>query len=115
MNAGQDRFWGLRGAVQAERNDSDAIVAASEELLRELMQRNELAPERMVSCLFTVTEDLDAEFPAVAARRVGLDSVPRPLLRTERPPASAHLSRRNTPPARGPRRGSVTLVATMEP
>ena len=76
MNAGQDRLWGLRGAVQAERNDADAIVAAAEELLRELMQRNELAPERMVSCLFTVTEDLDDEFPAVAARRVGLDSVP---------------------------------------
>jgi chorismate mutase len=76
VNAGQDRLWGLRGAVQAERNDANAIVAAAEELLRELMQRNELAPDRMVSCLFTVTQDLDAEFPAVAARRVGLDSVP---------------------------------------
>ena len=76
MNEGQDRLWGLRGAVQAERNHADAIVAAAEELLRELMQRNELAPERMVSCLFTVTHDLDAEFPAVAARLVGLDSVP---------------------------------------
>ena len=67
MNAGQDRLWGLRGAVQAERNDADAIVAAAEELLRELMKRNELASDRMVSCLFTVTQDLDAEFPAVAA------------------------------------------------
>jgi chorismate mutase len=75
-SGGQDRLWGLRGAVQAERNDADSIVAAAEELMRELMNRNELAPERIVSCLFTVTEDLDAEFPAVAARRVGLDSVP---------------------------------------
>ena len=74
--AGQDRLWGLRGAVQVERNDADAILASAEELMRELMQRNALAPERMVSCVFTVTDDLDAEFPAVAARRIGLDSVP---------------------------------------
>ena len=71
-----ERMWALRGAVQVERNEPDSIVASAEELMRELMQRNELAPERMVSCLFTVTDDLDAEFPAVAARRVGLDSVP---------------------------------------
>jgi chorismate mutase len=77
MNAEvHDRLWGLRGAVQVERNDADSILASAEELMRELMQRNALAPERMVSCLFTVTDDLDAEFPAVAARRVGLDSVP---------------------------------------
>jgi chorismate mutase len=73
---GQDRLWGLRGAVQVERNDADAIVTSTEDLMRQLMQRNELAPERMVSCLFTVTNDLDAEFPAVAARKVGLESVP---------------------------------------
>jgi chorismate mutase len=73
--SGEDRLWALRGAVQVERNDADSIVDAAERLMRELMQRNGLVPERMVSCLFTVTEDLDAEFPAVAARRVGLDSV----------------------------------------
>ncbi|MGH2992201.1 MAG: chorismate mutase [Solirubrobacterales bacterium] len=71
-----ERLWAVRGAAQAERNDADAIVAATGELMRELMKRNQLAPERIVSCLFTVTDDLDAEFPAVAARRVGLDSVP---------------------------------------
>ncbi|HSJ17524.1 MAG TPA: chorismate mutase [Solirubrobacterales bacterium] len=71
-----DRLWALRGAVQVERNDAESIVAAAEELMRELMARNELSPERMVSCVFTVTDDLDAEFPAVAARRAGLDSVP---------------------------------------
>ncbi len=70
-----DRLWAVRGATES-RNNADAIVSATEELMRELMQRNDLAPERMVSCLFTVTEDLNAEFPAVAARRVGLDSVP---------------------------------------
>ncbi|MGH2989474.1 MAG: chorismate mutase [Solirubrobacterales bacterium] len=71
-----DRLWALRGAAQAQRNDADAIVAATGELLEELMRRNELEPERLVSCVFTVTDDLDAEFPAVAARGVGLDSVP---------------------------------------
>jgi chorismate mutase len=40
------------------------------------MERNGLAPDAMVSCIFTLTEDLDAEFPAVAARRLGLDKVP---------------------------------------
>ncbi len=44
--------------------------------MRELLERNELEPEAMVSCLFTTTDDLDAEFPAVAARELGLDGVP---------------------------------------
>ncbi len=44
--------------------------------MKELIARNGLAPEAMVSCLFTTTEDLDAEFPAVAARKLGLDQVP---------------------------------------
>ncbi len=40
------------------------------------MRRNTLAPERVVSCIFTATRDLNAEFPAVAARAVGFDRVP---------------------------------------
>ena len=44
--------------------------------MHELMTRNELDPAEMVSCIFTVTEDLDAEFPAVAARNIGLSNVP---------------------------------------
>ncbi len=70
------RLWAVRGAVRADRNDVDAILDATESLMRELMSRNELEPGRMVSCLFTATDDLNAEFPAVAARRLGLDSVP---------------------------------------
>jgi chorismate mutase len=69
------RLWAVRGATVA-RNDADAIVARTEELMLELMKRNELEPARMVSCLFTVTSDLNAEFPAVAARKIGLDTVP---------------------------------------
>jgi len=71
-----ERLFAVRGAVQAEANEADAILAASTELMGEMLARNDLAPEAMVSCLFTTTEDLDAEFPAVAARSLGLDTVP---------------------------------------
>jgi chorismate mutase len=71
-----ERVWAVRGAVQADGNEADAILRATATLMRELMSRNELEPEQMVSCVFTATDDLDAEFPAVAARRLGLDSVP---------------------------------------
>ena len=66
----------LRGAITVERNDAEAILGATDELVRELMGRNSLRPEEIVSCIFTCTGDLDAEFPAVAARRLGLSSVP---------------------------------------
>ena len=59
-----------------ERNEAEAILAATEELMREVIARNSLEPAQMVSCIFTCTGDLDAEFPAVAARRLGLDGVP---------------------------------------
>ncbi len=59
-----------------EGNDADAILDATEELMREVIGRNSLDPNQMVSCIFTCTEDLDAQFPAVAARRLGLDAVP---------------------------------------
>jgi chorismate mutase len=71
-----ERLYAVRGAIAATSNDVDAILDATEELLRELISRNDLEPERMVSCMFTATADLNAEFPAVAARRVGLDAVP---------------------------------------
>jgi chorismate mutase len=69
------RLFALRGANSARANEADAILAATTELMRELMERNELDAEEMVSCIFTLTEDLDAEFPAVAARALGLDRV----------------------------------------
>jgi chorismate mutase len=70
------RLWAVRGATKAQRNDPNAIVEATEELMRELIARNDLAPERIVSCIFTSTHDLNAEFPAVAARNLGLNHVP---------------------------------------
>jgi chorismate mutase len=70
------RLFALRGATSVESNTVEAILGGTEELMRELMARNELEPDAMVSCIFTVTGDLDAEFPAVAARRIGLNAVP---------------------------------------
>jgi chorismate mutase len=70
------RLWAVRGAVKAQANEADAILDATEALMRELLSRNELEADQVVSCLFTATDDLNAEFPAVAARRLGLDSVP---------------------------------------
>jgi chorismate mutase len=75
QSAGQ-RLFAVRGAVQAGANEADAILAATTELMRALLERNGLAPESLVSCLFTTTDDLDAEFPAVAARSLGLEAVP---------------------------------------
>ena len=70
------RLYALRGATSVAENDADAILAGTDELMREILARNHLAAEDLVSCIFTLTEDLDAEFPAVAARNLGLDSVP---------------------------------------
>lgn len=70
------RLFALRGANAVEANERDAILAATDALIREIVARNGLEPERVVSALFTLTEDLDAEFPAVAARRLGFDRVP---------------------------------------
>ena len=72
----EERVFAVRGAVQVEANEPASIRASTAELLGELISRNDLSPERMVSCVFTCTGDLDAEFPAVAARELGLDSVP---------------------------------------
>ena len=70
------RLFALRGASTVDRNEPQAIVGATEWLLREIMRRNELTTDDVVSCIFTLTDDLDAEFPAVAARRLGFDRVP---------------------------------------
>lgn len=70
------RLFALRGATTVERNSSEEILDATETLMREIMARNGLTPEDVVSCLFTLTEDLDAQFPAVAARQLGFDQVP---------------------------------------
>ena len=76
MSGSDERLVAVRGAVQADANEAASILAASSELVGEVISRNQLEPGRIVSCLFTCTSDLNAEFPAVAARELGLDSVP---------------------------------------
>jgi chorismate mutase len=71
-----DRLWAVRGAVQVERNVREAILGATTQLVEALVAQNGLAPESIVSVIFTCTDDLDAEFPAVAARELGLTKVP---------------------------------------
>jgi chorismate mutase len=70
------RLYALRGAISVDDNAAEAILGATEELMREIMARNTLTPQDAVSCIFTMTPDLNAEFPAVAARRLGFDRVP---------------------------------------
>jgi chorismate mutase len=71
-----DRLWAIRGAAQADANDEKSILGATRELVSELMARNGLRPESFVSVIFTATDDLDAQFPAVAARELGFGEVP---------------------------------------
>src|SRR4051795_7248014 len=70
------RLRALRGAITVDENTTDAILEGTEELLRAILDRNDLKTDDLVSCIFTTTDDLDAEFPAVAARQIGLSSVP---------------------------------------
>ncbi len=67
---------GIRGATTVERNTKDAIFEATTELLYAMVQKNELASEDIASAIFTVTADLDADFPALAARKLGWTEVP---------------------------------------
>jgi chorismate mutase len=67
---------GIRGATTAAANEADAIVEATDELLRELAARNQLDVDEIAFAYFTTTPDLDAEFPALAARRLGWVEVP---------------------------------------
>src|SRR6201995_3688931 len=70
------KLHALRGATTVDRNDAEAIVGATEWLIREIMKPNDLVPDTVVSCIFTLTDDLDAEFPAKAARNMGFSRVP---------------------------------------
>ena len=62
---------GIRGATTVEQNEAKEILAATTELLLLLIERNELQKEDVASAIFTVTDDLDAAFPALAARHLG--------------------------------------------
>lgn len=72
----QKRMRALRGAITVPGNDGAEIASATGELLEAMLSRNQVDPDDLVSMIFTATPDLDAEFPAIAARRLGLGHVP---------------------------------------
>ena len=75
MSLPTPRLQCLRGATTVSRNDAVEILAATDELLRTMIEANDLEPDDIVSALFTVTRDLDAAFPARAAEEFGWNIV----------------------------------------
>lgn len=66
----------VRGAIQVERDDRQEVLDATTELLTAVLARNELSPDDLISVVFTATPDLTSEFPAYAARQMGITDVP---------------------------------------
>lgn len=69
-------FLAIRGATTCEENTKSAITQATQTLVTEMMSRNKIDQKQLVSILFTATADITQEFPATAARGLGLDDVP---------------------------------------
>jgi chorismate mutase len=66
----------VRGAIQVDANERDEILEGATELVKEVLHRNAIDPGDLISIVFTATPDLTAEFPAYAARMLGLVDVP---------------------------------------
>lgn len=66
----------IRGAIQVEANTREEVLGGAAELVLEVLRRNLVQAEDLISILFTATPDLTAEFPAYAARQLGLTDVP---------------------------------------
>ena len=66
---------GIRGATTAQSNTKEAILEATKELLDSLIKANDIDLDDVAAAIFTTTQDLNAEFPAVAARQMGWDHV----------------------------------------
>ncbi|MCW2713070.1 MAG: hypothetical protein JWN88_117 [Frankiales bacterium] len=66
----------VRGATQVDRDEREHVLAATAEVLLAVLERNGLTSEDLISVLFTSTPDLTSEFPAYAARQLGLQDVP---------------------------------------
>lgn len=67
---------GIRGAISVEQNSEIEILDNTKQLLKEIIQVNNIKLNDIISCLFTVTKDLDAVYPAVAARELGWTEIP---------------------------------------
>ena len=80
MSSGADRgelrVRALRGATTVDRDERDEVVAATVELLETLLERNSVARGDLISVIFTATPDVTSEFPAAAARKIGISDIP---------------------------------------
>ena len=70
------RIVGLRGAITCTTDTKDEIEAKTQRMVKELLARNDVEADDIVSMIFTATDDLTTHFPATAARGLGLDQVP---------------------------------------
>lgn len=70
------KLWAVRGGITISQDSAAEVVQATRELLEKLLAINRIDPNDIVSILFTVTPDITSEFPAVAAREIGLVEVP---------------------------------------
>lgn len=66
----------IRGAVQLDADERDHLLTSVDELIRAILEQNELDTDDLISMLFTATPDLHSEFPALAARQLGIGDVP---------------------------------------
>ena len=66
----------VRGAIQVDRDERDVVLAGASELVQAVLDRNGIDPADLISIVFTATPDLTSEFPAYAARRLGITDVP---------------------------------------
>jgi chorismate mutase len=66
----------IRGAIQVSVDEREVVLAATRELVRAVLAANDLVSDQLISLIFTATADLRSEFPAVAARELGLGDVP---------------------------------------
>ncbi|MCR4430658.1 MAG: chorismate mutase [Tepidanaerobacteraceae bacterium] len=67
---------GVRGAITVAKNNSEEILEATKKLLNEIIIRNGIKKDDICFIIFSITSDLNAVFPARAAREIGLDMVP---------------------------------------
>ncbi len=66
----------VRGATQVDIDDRDSVIEATAELVLAVLDRNHIDTDALISVIFTTTPDLTAEFPAYAARSIGMTDVP---------------------------------------
>lgn len=70
------KLWAIRGAITVPEDTPGAVKEATGLLLQELIRLNSIGGGEIVSIIFTATEDIRSEFPAVAARELGLNDTP---------------------------------------